>query len=375
MLALSPVLQAKAATVVNEAVPLVESNGMVEILMADGSARRVRKLLNMTPDALRVMTDEGIAKIPLDSLHPQTRAKLNSMVETPEEQQARLQKEAAAAQSYRERQAERERMAAADNATAAAAQRAEAARQEAARQAAAAAYERQQQYLMEAMKAQEAQRAQRKAELAERDRMEEAERQRQYQLQLAALQAQQAQNAADAQQNMLAQQAQQGQQNMAAQTGPLAAMMPAHTRAASGVDKLNLYEQESLTRWLKNGNMQSPTTTTWVRKLEYSEREVLTAWMNQKRAALHPAQPVMAGPAPRMPVDSWIRGQDFSGFQNGRIYRLGNGQAWQQIDNTAANYYPDMSGNVVKVHITANNGNNYIMTVAGAGQILVVPAQ
>ena len=143
MLCAGAPLRAEAPTVVSEASPLLETKGMVEILMADGSARQVRKILSMSPDALRVMTDGGIVKIPLDTLHPQSLTVLNSMLETPEQQQARLQKAASAAQSYRENQAMRERLAAEENAMIGAQQRAEAARQEAARQAAAEARARQ----------------------------------------------------------------------------------------------------------------------------------------------------------------------------------------------------------------------------------------
>lgn len=187
MLCAGAPLRAEAPTVVSEAAPLLETKGMVEILMADGSARQVRKILSMSPDALRVMTDGGIVKIPLDTLHPQSLTVLNSMLETPEQQQARLQKAAAAAQSYRENQAMRERLAAEENAMIGAQQRAEAARQEAARQAAAEARARQ----FEQMKEQAAQRAAREAELAaaERRRAEAAERWRQYKLDLATLRA------------------------------------------------------------------------------------------------------------------------------------------------------------------------------------------
>ena len=191
ILCVGSALRADAPTVVSAASPLLETKGMVEILMADGSARQVRKLLSMGPDVLRVMTDAGIGKIPLDTLHPQTVTVLNAMLETPEQTQARQQKQAAAAQSYRENQAVKERIAADENAVIAANQRAEAERQEAARQAAAEARARQMEYLLEAQKVQAAQTAARNAELAaaERRRAEAAERWRQYNLDLATLRA------------------------------------------------------------------------------------------------------------------------------------------------------------------------------------------
>lgn len=189
MLCAGSSLRADAPTVVSAASPLLETKGMVEILLADGSARQVRKILSMSPDTLRVMTDEGIGKIPLDTLHPQTVTVLYSMMETPEQTQARLQKQAAAAQSYRENQAIKERLAADENAMIATQQRAEAAYQEAARQAAAEARERQMERLLEAQKVQAAQTAARNAELAaaERRRAEAEERWRQYNLDVATL--------------------------------------------------------------------------------------------------------------------------------------------------------------------------------------------
>ncbi len=274
MFSLSPVLLADAPTVVNEAAPVVESNGSVEILMADGTARRVRKIMGMTGDALRVMTDEGIGKIPLATLHAQSIAKLASMMESPEERQARLAKEAAAQESYRQNQALKERMIAEENAQRGSSMRAEEARQEAARQAAAAAYAQQQQYFADAMKAQDAQREKRNAEVAafnrERDRMdmEDRQRQQQYEREVAAANAAAAATAA---QNTPAQ---------PAGPGPLAAMMPAHSRAASGVDKLDMDEQTALKNWVDHPGYNAPTTNTWAQKLDPTEKQVLTTWMN-----------------------------------------------------------------------------------------------
>ncbi len=184
-------LRAAAPTVVSTASPLLETKGMVEILMADGSAQQVRKLLSMSPVTLNVMTDGGIGKIPLDTLHPQTLTVLYSMLETPEQKQARKDREAAAAQSYRESQAIKQRQAAEENAMIAAQQRAEAARQEAARQAAAEARARQMERLLEAQRIQAAQTAARNAELAaaERRRAEAEERWRRYNLDVATLRA------------------------------------------------------------------------------------------------------------------------------------------------------------------------------------------
>lgn len=195
LLAASPLAMADAPTVSSPTAPVVQANGGVEILMADGSARRVRKILGMTPDSLRIMTDEGIGKIPLKALHPAALTALDSMKESPEEYQARKQREAAAAQSYRENQATKERMAAEENATRGAALRAEEARQEAARQAAAQAYAQQQQQMREHQAQQNAERAERKAErdaarlAEERAQALALERQRQYNLDAAVVQA------------------------------------------------------------------------------------------------------------------------------------------------------------------------------------------
>ncbi len=195
MLAVSPVAMAEAPTVVTATSPVVEAGGSVEILMADGSARRVRKILGVTPDALRIMTDEGIGKIPLKSLHPAALTALNSMQETPEEFQARKQREATAAASYRENQAAKERLAAQENSTMGANQRAEAGRQELARQQAAQAAVVQQAAFKEMQKEKEVHLAARKAEREAARAADEraAERQRQYELQVAAVQAAQMQ--------------------------------------------------------------------------------------------------------------------------------------------------------------------------------------
>ena len=159
--------------------------------MADGTVNRVRKILSVVPGALRVMTDDGISKLPLSSLHPQSLAAVNSMMETPEEAQARQQREAAAAQTYRENKAIKDRLVAEENAMVGANQRAEEARQAAARQAAAEAREKQFQQMMEMQKQQDAQREARRERLAaeERERARAEERARQYNLDAAAVQA------------------------------------------------------------------------------------------------------------------------------------------------------------------------------------------
>jgi len=273
MLALSPVLLAQAPAVVSEATPLVEGAGTVDILKADGTVLHGRKILGMTPDALRLMTDDGIRKIPLDTLHPNSLTKLASMMESPEEQQARLQREAAAAQTYRENQALKERMTAEENAQRGASMRADEARQEAARQAAAAAYAQQQLAAQEMLRQMDAAKAQRRDERAARiaaaDR-EDAMRQQQYEREMAAANAAAAAAAA---------------QRAAAQPvgpGPLAAMMPAHTREASGVDKLDLNEQTALKGWVDHPSKTPLPTHTWEPKLTPTEKQALTTWLDQK---------------------------------------------------------------------------------------------
>ncbi|WP_395736215.1 hypothetical protein [Prosthecobacter sp.] len=370
VLALCPVLPdaVAAVQVVNEAAPVVEINGFVEILMADGTVRRVRKITGMLPDALRVMTDDGIGKIPLNTLHPKALEKLNSMVETPEQRQARLQREAAAQQQYRDAQALRERMAAEDNATSAAGQRAEAARQEAARQAAAEAYARQQQYLMEAQKIQDAQRAQRAAERAERQRIldaEEARQRQQYEAEVAAAQAQQAAAMQQQQQATAAAQAN--------QVGPLAAMMSSRDRAASGVDKLDMNEQAALREWVMNPNLQSPNNNTWRQKLQQQEREVLAAWLNQKRFDnLSPAMKERV-PGPGVnhddgAVSSFLQG-NFDGFAPGKIFHLVNGKAYQQTGGRTQSFYSYSNG--TKVTLRPIGSGIYVMNVPGAGEVNV----
>jgi|GEM_PF-2460657 len=369
MLCAGSSLRAAAPTVVSPESPLLETKGMVEILMADGSAQQVRKLLSMSPDTLRVMTDAGIGKIPLDTLHPQTVTVLYSMMETPEQTEARKQREAAAAQSYRENQALRERMAAEENAMVAANQRAEAARQEAARQAAAEAYAKQQQAFQEMRQQQSEDRAERKAArdaaraAEEREQALALERQRQYEVamaQAAAMQAAANANAAANQQR--------------AQTGVLAAMMTPQQRAASGVDKLDVHEQEALRQWVTVPSVGEPRINTWRQKLNDNERQVLVAWLNQKRFNnLPPAmQEQVPGPpvnrGMQMPVTTYLAG-NFDGFSPGKIYRLQNGQSWQQTSGKTQSFYPFSNG--TKVFIREGGQGTYILTIQGAGDINV----
>jgi chemotaxis protein histidine kinase CheA len=362
-------LRAAVPTVVSAASPLLETKGMVEILMADGSAQQVRKLLSMSPVTLNVMTDGGIGKIPLDTLHPQTLTVLYSMLETPEQKQARKEREAAAAQSYRESQAIKERQAAEENAMIAAQQRAEAARQEAARQAAAEAYAKQQQAFQEMRQQQAEDRAERKAErdaaraAEEREQARALERQRQYEVamaQAAALQAAANANAAAAQRSM--------------QTGVLAAMMTPKQRAASGVDKLDVHEQEALNHWLRTPSLNKPMINTWEQKLESHELQVMVAWLNRKRFDnLSPAMKEQVPGPPinrgmQMPLSTYLTG-NFDGFSPGKIYRLQNGQSWQQTNGKTQSFYHFSNG--TKVFIREAGQGTYIMTIQGAGDINV----
>lgn len=154
--------------------------------------------------------------------------------------------------------------------------------------------------------------------------------------------------------------------------GPLAAMMSAGEREATGVDKLEVSEQTVLKRWLAYTSTDFPSAGTGTHKLDRQEQQALGNWLAQKRSALH------AGEGPgvpiQLPVNSWISGLDFTGFQQGRIFQLGNGQAWQQTDQRAAQFYSDASGKPIRVHIRANGGH-YLMSVDGAGEIFVKPAR
>ena len=362
LLALSPVLQAAPpdAAAAAPQTAIVENNGMVEILMADGTVRSVRKITGVTADSLRIMTDDGIGKIPLGELHPQSIIALNSMMETPEQHAARMQREAAAAASYRANQDLKERLAAQDNATMGASQRAEAARQEQAREAAAAAYAQQQAAFREMQQAQDAQRAQRKAERdAARAKEDQeiamaAERQRQYEVAMATAAA----NAAAA--NAAA------QQNSIAHPGPLAAMMSGQVRSTSGVDKLDVNEQTDLKNWVTNRHAQTPPLNFWEQKLQQPEKETMTVWLNQQRRQLFADQGGDGGAGgPRMPVESYLRG-NFTGFSPGKIYHLANDQKWQQTESKVKSV--TLYHNDTKASIHAE-GSIYVMTVDGVGSV------
>lgn len=370
LLAAGPVVMAEAPTAATAANPLVELDGMVELLKADGTAVRVRKITGMSSEILRVITDDGVVKIPLGTLHPQTLAVLDSMLETPEDQVARLQREAAAQEQYRQNQEAKDRMVAQDNAQSAAALRAEEARQAAARQAAAEAYARQQQYLLELRKKQDAQRAERKARLAERDRQDEAERQRQVQLQIAAMQLQAAQAQAQAQAG--AQQAQaQAAARAAANPGPLAKMMTAPDRAATGVDKLPFHVQTNLKNWLSQPHSPFPLVQNGNEQLTVQEKTALHSWLDQWRIQRYAQNNSGGNGAIQTPVESWIEG-GFTGFEPGRIFTLHNRQHWQQNDMRQQHFDQDISGRLVKVYIRSE-GSYYYMRVEGAGEVMVKP--
>lgn len=154
--------------------------------------------------------------------------------------------------------------------------------------------------------------------------------------------------------------------------GPLALMMTAREREATGVDKLEISEQSVLKRWLSYTSLDFPSAGTGTHKLDRQEQQALGNWLAQKHSALHAAD----GPGVpiQLPIKSWISGRDFTGFQQGRIFQLGNGQSWQQTDQTAAQFYPDVSGKPIHVHIRAS-GAHYLMSVQGAGEIFVKPVQ
>lgn len=154
--------------------------------------------------------------------------------------------------------------------------------------------------------------------------------------------------------------------------GPLAAMMSARERVATGVDKLEVSEQTVLKRWLAYASLDFPSAGTGTHKLDRQEQQALGNWLAQKRSAWHAGE----GPgAPiQLPVKSWISGRDFTGFQQGRIFQLGNGQSWQQTDQRAASFYSDATGKPIPIHIRASGGY-YIMSVQGAGEIVVKPVR
>lgn len=155
--------------------------------------------------------------------------------------------------------------------------------------------------------------------------------------------------------------------------GSLAAMMTAQNRVATGVDKLDELEQLTLKNWLGQGRAPFPTANNGMHKLDPREKAAMERWLDQKRIEMNPglaAQP--PGPPIQLPVNSWISAQDFTGFQQGRVFNLGNGQSWQQTDQTNQRFSRQVSGGVIKVHIHAEGGL-YRMSIHGAGQIFVKP--
>ncbi|MFC5456717.1 hypothetical protein [Prosthecobacter fluviatilis] len=163
-----------------------------------------------------------------------------------------------------------------------------------------------------------------------------------------------------------------------APAGPLAAMMTNRERQVTGVDKLNESEQLVLKDYVERPSAIIPRWINSANNLSASEVQSLSAWLNQVRQARHPevkpkvAAPAFQGPV-HVPLDNWISGRTFTGFKQGRIFKLGNGQPWEQVDNKAAAFYPLANGGVLKVHIRAH-GAIYIMSVEGAGDIVVKPA-
>lgn len=102
--------------------PLIDSQGSTFLLMADGSEQKIKSILRIKADEIRIMTSDGITGILFEYLHPATRTYLTPMIENEEET---LQAEKAAAESYRANQAIKERIDADLNRTIAARQAAD----------------------------------------------------------------------------------------------------------------------------------------------------------------------------------------------------------------------------------------------------------
>lgn len=156
--------------------------------------------------------------------------------------------------------------------------------------------------------------------------------------------------------------------------GPLAVMMSDRQRAATGADKLDDNEQMTLKSWLGQARAPFPTVNNGMQKLSPQEKSAMEAWLDKRRVEMHPS--LVAGPpsvAPQLPVNSSILG-DFLGFAQGRVFQLSNHQSWQQIDNKTIKFYRDITGKPVRVNIRAS-GLHYLMSVEGAGEILVKPVR
>lgn len=152
--------------------------------------------------------------------------------------------------------------------------------------------------------------------------------------------------------------------------GCLAAMMTDQQRAETGVDKLVESEQLTLKNWLGQGTASFPMANNGTHKLDRHEKATLMRWLNQKRVETNPGQ---SPPVPiRLPVNSSIAGQEFTGFEQGRVFKLNNGQLWQQTDTTTRQYSRQFGGAPIRVHIRAA-GLHYLMNIEGAGEIMVKP--
>ena len=152
--------------------------------------------------------------------------------------------------------------------------------------------------------------------------------------------------------------------------GCLAAMMTDQQRTESGVDKLVESEQLTLKNWLSQGTASFPTANSGTHKLDRNEKAALMRWLNQKRVETNPG---LSPPVPiRLPVNSSIPGQEFTGFEQGRVFKLNNGQLWQQTETTTRQYSRQFGGAPIRVHIRAA-GLHYLMSIEGAGEIMVKP--
>lgn len=108
----------------------------------------------------------------------------------------------------------------------------------------------------------------------------------------------------------------------AAQTAdaPIEQRMSADEFKAAGLDKLSAAELANLNRWL-NGTLKTETAK---------------ATQSAIAVAKQKAQGFFDFDGNRESIRSTIVG-DFRGFSNGRVYKLANGQEWEQVESAELN--------------------------------------
>ncbi len=110
---------------------------------------------------------------------------------------------------------------------------------------------------------------------------------------------------------------------LAQQAPPIQQAMSPEEFKAAGLDKLNTEELARLNAWL-NRRVEQETTAAVAAATEQAREEGRKAVVEENRGFFHFGS--------NEPINASIEGE-FTGFSQGKRYRLDNGQVWQQTDS------------------------------------------